>query len=133
MKKIKQWYWVFVLVWIVFWVLDILVLVPFYPNQGLFFNLKELFLNKNNLAFSYLLITAPIYIYLIFKLIKKIVIPQKSIKEFKQGQVSQDKVIFIDLSPKSTDLIELAVEFWRIKNRLSKASVNLDDIQKIYL
>jgi hypothetical protein len=130
MKKIKQWYWVFVSIWIVFWVLGILFLVPFYPNQGSLYNLKALFLDKNNLAFSCLLITAPIYIYLILKLIKKIVIPKKSTEEFKQGQLSQDKAIFIDLSPKSADLVELAVEFWRIKSRLVKASVNLDDIQK---
>lgn len=130
MKKIKQRYWLIVLTWIVFGVFGTLFLVSFYSNQEPIYNLKALFFDKNNLVFYFLLITAPIYIYLILKLIKKIPISKKSLNQFKEGQASQDKVIFIDLSPKSADLIELAVEFWRIKNRLVKASVNLDDIQK---
>lgn len=43
---------------------------------------------------------------------------------------STSESIFIDLSPKSVDLIELAIEVWRIKNRLEKISSGLDDSQK---
>lgn len=40
------------------------------------------------------------------------------------------QVIFVDLSPKSADLVELAVEIWRIQNRIGKAGSDLQEIQK---
>jgi hypothetical protein len=33
---------------------------------------------------------------------------------------SEDRAIFVDLSPKSADIVELAVEVWRMNNRLIK-------------
>ena len=44
--------------------------------------------------------------------------------------IKDDRVIFVDLSPKSADLIELSIEIWRIQNRLLKASSKIDDTQK---
>jgi hypothetical protein len=44
--------------------------------------------------------------------------------------VKDNGVIFVDLSPKSADLIELSIEIWRIQNRLIKASSKLEDAQK---
>jgi hypothetical protein len=38
--------------------------------------------------------------------------------------------VFVDLSPKSADIVELAVEVWRINNRLIKAGDGLSDTQK---
>ena len=42
----------------------------------------------------------------------------------------QPHAIFVDLSPKSADVVELAVEIWRIQNRLNKAITDLPDTQK---
>lgn len=42
----------------------------------------------------------------------------------------QPRSIFIDVSPKTADVVELAVEVWRISNRLMKASADLSDTQK---
>jgi hypothetical protein len=70
--KLKQWYWILTSIWIVFWVLDVLVLVPLYPD-GIMSNIKGIFSDQTELAFIYLLITAPIYLYLIFMFISKIV------------------------------------------------------------
>ena len=50
--------------------------------------------------------------------------------EIGNSQPTQSQVIFVDLSPKSTDLVELAVEIWRIKNRIGKAGSDLQEIQK---
>lgn len=55
---------------------------------------------------------------------------QKILKPTKEPIVSQHSAIFVDLSPKSADLVELATEIWRIQNRLIKANPNLEDIQK---
>jgi len=71
--KFKQWYWILTSIWIAFWVLDVLVLVPLYPNETVMSNIKKIFADSNDLAFSYLLTTAPIYLYLILMLISKIV------------------------------------------------------------
>jgi len=70
-QVVKKWFWILSFIWIVFWVLDILVLVPIYPD-GIMNNIKNIFRDSDNLAFSYLLITAPIYLYLIFILVSKI-------------------------------------------------------------
>jgi hypothetical protein len=43
---------------------------------------------------------------------------------------TQHKAIFVDLSPKSADIVELAIEVWRINNRVMKAATGLTDIQK---
>lgn len=42
----------------------------------------------------------------------------------------QTHAIFVDLSPKSADVVELAVEIWRIQNRLNKAIADLPDTSK---
>jgi hypothetical protein len=42
----------------------------------------------------------------------------------------QPQTMFVDLSPKSSDLIDLAVEIWRIKNRIAKVESGLPEIQK---
>jgi Holliday junction resolvasome RuvABC ATP-dependent DNA helicase subunit len=44
--------------------------------------------------------------------------------------LSQHQAIFVDLSPKSADIVELAVEVWRINNRIMKAGNDLSEIQK---
>ena len=72
-KKIKQWYWILSGIWIAFWVLDILVLVPLYPNESVISNIRAIYEDRTDLAFIYLLVTAPVYLYLIFILIRKIV------------------------------------------------------------
>lgn len=57
------------------------------------------------------------------------VMPQRS-AEMMPPRPPQAHAIFVDLSPKSADVVELAVEIWRIQNRLSKASAELPDAQK---
>lgn len=74
-KKVKQWYWILSGIWITFWVLDVLVLVPLYPEGGIIYNIKSIFEDKTDLAFTYLLITIPIYLFLIIALVKKITNP----------------------------------------------------------
>jgi len=71
-KKIGQWYWILTSIWAVFWVLDVLVLVPLYPD-GIMSNIKGIFSNQTERAFIYFLITAPVYPYLILILISKII------------------------------------------------------------
>jgi len=49
------------------------------------------------------------------------------------GNIKKDippQAIFVDLSPKSADVVDLAVEVWRINNRVMKAGSGLTDIQK---
>ena len=41
-------------------------------------------------------------------------------QEIPQEPRSENRAIFVDLSPKSADIVELAVEVWRINNRLMK-------------
>lgn len=48
----------------------------------------------------------------------------------KMIQTSQEEGIFVDLSPQSEDLVDLAVEVWRIQNRIHKSSSDLKDIHK---
>lgn len=72
MRRLKQWYWILASIWVVFWILDILILVPLYPD-GVMNNIKSIFKDSDTLAFSYLIITAPIYVYLVFMLVRKIV------------------------------------------------------------
>lgn len=54
----------------------------------------------------------------------------KDISEFRRRQNTQHQAIFVDLSPKSADVVELAIEIWRIKNRISKAISDLSEIQR---
>ena len=42
----------------------------------------------------------------------------------------QSQTVFVDLSPKTADIVELAVEVWRINNRIMKASADLTEMQK---
>ncbi|GEM_PF-1566212 len=55
---------------------------------------------------------------------------QKVTPEVPEIPVIQQKVIFVDLSPKSADIVELAVEVWRIKNRITSVGGSLTDIQR---
>ncbi|KKS99584.1 MAG: hypothetical protein UV76_C0018G0002 [Candidatus Nomurabacteria bacterium GW2011_GWA2_43_15] len=71
-KKIKQWFWILTGIWVAFWVLDVLVLVPLYPEGGIAYNIKAIFADEFDLALVYLIITAPVYLYLVSVLIKKI-------------------------------------------------------------
>ena len=71
-KGVGRWFWILTGIWIVFWVLDVLILVPLYPDESIIDNIKAIYEDKTDLAFIYLLITAPVYIYLIFLLMKKI-------------------------------------------------------------
>lgn len=41
-------------------------------------------------------------------------------QEIPQELRSENRALFVDLSPKSADIVELAVEVWRINNRLMK-------------
>jgi len=45
-------------------------------------------------------------------------------------QLPKHQTIFVDLSTKSADIVELAVEVWRINNRIMKAESSLSEIQK---
>ncbi len=47
-----------------------------------------------------------------------------------RSQDVQPHAVFVDLSPKSTDVVDLAVEVWRLNNRISKIGNGLSDIQK---
>lgn len=47
-----------------------------------------------------------------------------------KGLPAQHQAVFVDLSPKSADIVELAVEVWRINNRIMKAGDSLNDSQK---
>lgn len=50
-------------------------------------------------------------------------IPPKEIKH-------EEKILFVDLSPKTKNVVDLAVEVWRLNSRIKKISDNLSDIQK---
>lgn len=76
-------------------------------------------------AFVVLLILAS---YRHFK--KKVLAKKKTTPEIRNELVPQHRAIFLDLSPKSMDVIELAVEVWRINNRIIKAGNALSEIQK---
>ena len=41
-----------------------------------------------------------------------------------------NRAIFVDLSPKSADVVELAVEVWRMNSRIMKTGNGLTDAQK---
>ena len=43
---------------------------------------------------------------------------------------SQSQAIFIDLSPRTSELVDLAIEIWRIQNRIIKASSDIQEIHK---
>jgi len=60
----------------------------------------------------------------------RIQVSQEDTSEFKKGTKSDHQVIFVDLSPKSAAVVELAVEIWRIKSRINKVSIDLSEIQK---
>lgn len=61
---------------------------------------------------------------------KKVLAKKENIPEARKELVPQHRAIFLDLSPKSIDVIELAVEVWRINNRIIKAGNALSEIQK---
>ncbi|OGN20511.1 MAG: hypothetical protein A2910_01940 [Candidatus Yanofskybacteria bacterium RIFCSPLOWO2_01_FULL_39_28] len=62
---------------------------------------------------------------------KRVLIPEPRMPQFRnEPPMPQHRAIFVDLSPKSAQVVELAVEIWRIQNRLIKASSNLEDVQK---
>ena len=67
-------------------------------------------------------------LYLLFKLLKNSKDQKFTVNTSRQD--IQPHAIFVDLSPKTADIVELAVEVWRINNRITKASSNLTEIQK---
>lgn len=93
-------------------------------------------LTGQNLQFIFLIILIVVFAVLVFFVVyerfkKRISILEPSMPQFiNEPPVPQHRAIFVDLSPKSTQIVELAVEIWRIQNRLIKASSNLDDAQK---
>lgn len=80
------------------------------------------------------LIMALFFIVVLLFLLLKVLKRRSSLKEtpFKGQNVEINKphAIFVDLSPKSSDLVELAIEIWRVKNRVIKASPDLQEIHK---
>jgi hypothetical protein len=84
-KNFKRWYWILTFIWIAFWILDMLVLVPFYPEEGIVYNIRAIFADELDLALSYLIITAPIYLYLLLMLVNKMIrLVSKLIRKIKQ-------------------------------------------------
>ncbi len=83
-----------------------------------------------------LLITTAAVLTLILCLVKYQQHKKKSIKQSEASPTDskestvQPQAIFVDLSPKSSDIVELAIEIWRINNRIIKASTDLPEIQK---
>jgi hypothetical protein len=77
-----------------------------------------------------------VFAVLVFSIIyrrlkKRVSIPEPRMPQFRnEPPMPQHRAIFVDLSPKSAQVVELAVEIWRIQNRLIKASLNLEDVQK---
>lgn len=61
---------------------------------------------------------------------RRIIVSKENASEFKKGTTSSHQAIFVDLSPKSTDVVELAVEIWRINSRINKVLTGLSEIQR---
>jgi hypothetical protein len=68
--------------------------------------------------------------YLFFRYYCKLKITSVKPIEVAPLRPLQTHAIFVDLSPRSADIVELAVEIWRIQNRLNKAITDLPDTQK---
>jgi len=85
------------------------------------------YINKTWLILTLLLAVVLVFLLRILKQrsnLKKISLKKPDI------DINKQHAIFIDLSPKSSDLVELAIEIWRVKNRLIKASPDLQEIHK---
>ena len=54
----------------------------------------------------------------------------KASAEIQQAAVLQPHAIFVDLAPETADIVDLAVEIWRLNNRLNKVGSDMPDIQK---
>ncbi len=63
-----------------------------------------------------------------FILINKM--PHRDRQEIPQEPDTQNRTIFVDLSPKSADIVELAVEVWRMNNRLMKVEALTETQQR---
>ena len=62
---------------------------------------------------------------------KKTLSSQGGVPEFKKDQMMpMSRAIFVDLSPKSADIVELAVEVWRMNSRIVKTGDGLTEVQK---
>ncbi len=66
-----------------------------------------------------------VFIGLFFLYLRKIrslhIIPKKD---------TPPQALFVDLSPKSADVVDLAIEVWRINSRIAKVGNSLTDMQK---
>ena len=62
---------------------------------------------------------------------KKTLLPRGGFPEFKKEPLMPlNRAIFVDLSPKSADVVELAVEVWRMNSRIVKTGDGLTEVQK---
>jgi hypothetical protein len=69
-KQIKKWLIIISIIWSIFWITDILLLVPI---SGTFTqSLIDIFTDKATFSITWLFVTAPIQIYILFIIIKYI-------------------------------------------------------------
>lgn len=85
------------------------------------------FLNFTTLIGALLLMGLVLQAFVISRLFQKVDRLSKSIKEEIKFAI-QPK--FIDVSPEMSDLIELAIELWRMEQRLIEVSGSLTEVQK---
>jgi hypothetical protein len=79
----------------------------------------------NTVAILFVVILCLIFIFLLA--IRR---HANNFKAISSEKTNQDHALFVDLSPKASDVVELAIEVWRINNRINKASNSFTDIQK---
>lgn len=78
-----------------------------------------------------LFILVILVVIIVFRILSNKVKASRSILSKKESQPKLlNEAIFVDLSPKSADLVQLAIEIWRIENRISKIGSKLEDTQK---
>ncbi len=74
-----------------------------------------------------------IFLFFLYFILRFLINTKKYSDRFSVAQKGQDiqhHALFVDLSPKSADIVELAIEVWRINNRIMKAGSGLTDIQR---
>lgn len=97
-----------------------MVLFPYMYNMD--------YINKTWLIMALFLIV--VLLFLLLKILKRhSSLRETSFKEQNMG-INKSHAIFVDLSPKSSDIVELAIEIWRVKNRVNKASSDLQEIHR---
>lgn len=86
------------------------------------------YINKTWLVLTLFFVV--VFIFLLLRILKQHSSLKKVTLKKPDIDINKPHAIFIDLSPKSSDLVELAIEIWRVKNRLIKASPDLQEIHK---